>query len=98
MLRQTPGSLGIWRNYQFFVNTDVEDYHFWVCYEAPMSVARGTCDPNNLVFISVEPPSIRFYPKSFLDQFGTVITCHPYVQHRDVRFTQVGVPWYFGSY
>ena len=33
LLRQTPGSKGIWDNCQFFVNQDVEECDMWVVYE-----------------------------------------------------------------
>ncbi len=98
VLRQTPGSSGIWGKYQFFVDTEIDRYDFWVFYNAPASVTQGRCDPRSTVFVSAEPPSLRRYPPGFLDQFGTVITCHRHARHRDLRFIQQGLPWHYGAW
>jgi hypothetical protein len=98
IFRQTPNSKGIWGKYQFFVNSDIQDYHFWVLYEAPMEIAHGPCNPENVIYVTVEPPALRQYPDEYLAQFATVITCHRTVTHPDVRFTQQAIPWYFGSW
>jgi hypothetical protein len=95
--RQTPGGTGVWGRYRFVIDRPVDEYDFWVFYEAPLEVEHGSCAPENVVFFSGEPLIYRDYPDSYLDQFATLVLAHRYVKHRDARFTQAGLPWHLGA-
>lgn len=96
LVRQTPGSRGIWGNYEFFINKDVQDCDYWVVYEDLNEEDRTCCPPKNTIIITGEPPSIKGYNSRFLSQFGTVITCHTDLNHPHVVLGQQSQPWHIG--
>lgn len=96
LLRQTPGSSGIWGNYRFFINEDIEDYDYLVVYESLPKSEIISCPFENTIFITGEPPSVRKYDPEFLRKFATIITSHRDIQHPHVIHTQQGLPWHFG--
>jgi hypothetical protein len=98
LARQTPGGSGIWGEHQFLINCPEEECDWWVLYEAPQRVETARCPPANVIFIGMEPPSLRWYPPRFLHQFATVVTCHPNIRHPDARLTHIAVPWHVGGF
>lgn len=96
LLRQTPGGNGIWGNCQFLVNQPVEKCDWWVvCHNSGLSQAEETlCDPDHLVFISMEP-SDNDIPKGFLSQFSKLVLCDRNVVHSDIVY-QNGLTWWVG--
>lgn len=96
LVRQTPGCSGRWNECRFYVNEPVEHCDFWVVYDELMQTETVQCPKENTIFITGEPPHLKRYEPSFLDQFGTIITCHPGIQHKAVVRTQQGLPWHVG--
>ena len=76
LLRQSPNSKGIWDDYQFVFNEDIDECDYWVVYDQIPKTETCKCSPRNTIFITGEPPSLGAYPQSFLNQFALVITCH----------------------
>lgn len=97
LLRQTPGWKGIWGQYHFHVDEPVAQCDYWVVYDNLSEPQEAACRPENTVFISGEPPSLRRYPDRFLAQFATVITCHRQVKHPNVVFRDQAIPWHVGT-
>ena len=75
-MRQTPGNQGIWKNCKFYINTPVEKSDWWiVCHNTGlMEEEHVMCDPDHLVYISMEPYD-SWLPKGFIDQFSKVVLC-----------------------
>lgn len=96
LLRQTPGSRGVWGNCEFFVNKEVQECDYWVVYEGLKAVESTHCPPQNTILITGEPPTIKRYPPGFLAQFGTVITCHTDMNHPHIIHNQQSQPWHAG--
>ncbi|MEN6462768.1 MAG: glycosyltransferase family 10 [Syntrophomonas sp.] len=96
LIRQTPGSLGIWGDCKFFFNQDVEECDFWVVYDGVHNTESTICPPQNVILITAEPPSVYLYPQVFLNQFAVVVTCQRNINHTSVIHTQTGLPWYAG--
>lgn len=94
LLRQSPNRSGRWGNVQFLVNQPVERCDWWVVlHESGLTHAERTaCDPNNLVFVSMEPPDGSSSP-GFLRQFKHIVSC-------DARITPTlprnGLTWWAG--
>jgi len=97
LIRQTPGSKGIWKNCKFFVNDETKECDFWVVYEGLAKKEKVKCLRENTILITGEPPSIKKYDKKFLDQFGLIITCHRNIQHKNVIYQQQSQPWMVGG-
>jgi hypothetical protein len=75
IIRQTPGSQGIWRNCRFFINEEVEECDYWVVYDGLQHEESTLCPPEKTILLTVEPPSVFYYEPDFVQQFSTVITC-----------------------
>lgn len=96
ILRQTPGEAGIWGDCKFIVNEQIPQCDYWVIFEGLLKSETTTCPPENVIFITGEPPDLRSYPKKFLDQFSTVITCHNMIKHPHVVLRPQSHPWHVG--
>lgn len=91
--RQTPDSSGIWDDCIFLINQDVTECDFWIVYEDLERIEETICPPENLIFIAYEPPAIKTYNPTFLNQFSTVIACHKNICHRHVIYDHQSQPW-----
>jgi Glycosyltransferase family 10 (fucosyltransferase) C-term len=96
LIRQTPGRTGVWGQFQFIINQPVQDYQFWVLFDRFPERLSGRCAEANTVFISAEPPSLARYSRPFVEQFGTVITCHRSIRGPNVIHSQQALPWQVG--
>jgi hypothetical protein len=97
LIRQTPGATGMWDDCQFLIDETVDDCDWWVVYEGLMQPETTRCPPQNIVFISGEPPANRKYNRSFLSQFSQIITSHRICfLCRRVLHTQQALPWHIG--
>lgn len=97
LLRQTPGSRGVWGDCRFRVNEDeVEACDYWVVYEGLPKAAHTRCPAENVILVTGEPPSIKSYTRGYLEQFATVVTCHPGIAGPRVIRSQQAQPWHIG--
>jgi hypothetical protein len=57
------------------------------------------CPPQNTIFITVEPSSIKSYEPAFLQQFGHVLTGHEEwsIQQPGVIRSQPALKWFYGK-
>lgn len=95
-LRQTPGSLGRWGNYQFYINDNIKECDWWVVYEGLNEAEMAHCPRDRTILITDEPPTIKKYNQKFLDQFSTIISCQRNLKHPHVINTQKAHPWMVG--
>ncbi len=97
MLRQTPGNKGIWRNYQFYINEDIQDADFWVVYGKGRKKAETcTIAEQNILFGSGEPDSVYQYSRRFLKQFSTIFSSSLLTKHPNKIISQPTLAWYIG--
>lgn len=94
--RQTPGRKGIWGQYEFHLNDDIEECDFWIVGEGVPRKERCKCPPERTFFFTGEPPNVRRYNPLFLMQFDTVLSCHNNIVHRKVIRSQPVLPWLIG--
>lgn len=95
LIRQTPQRLGLWEDFEFVIDQPGAECDAWVVFDSPAAPQKAVCHPENTLFISAEPPEIRNYGPSFLDQFRWVITCHQ-SRHRGLIEHQQAHPWHIG--
>jgi len=93
---QLPNMLPYWKNCQFFVNQDIEECDFWIVWGTMHKTQSTICPPENVFFISSEPPSVYEYEKKFLEQFNSIITCDKNTQHPNPIYWQQSLPWWLG--
>lgn len=96
LIRQTPGSTGIWDNCVFFVNQEVDECDWWFVYEDLTQPESTICAEENIIFITGEPPLMRTYDPQFLSQFSAVITSHMDIAHKNPILIQQALPWHIG--
>ena len=94
--RQTPRCLGVWGNYKFIIDPNLQKCDFWVVF-TEYGLVRETCicNPQNIIFLPLESfaTSIR-YPQEFLRQFGKIITVQKEIQGDNVIYYQNAPPWF----
>jgi hypothetical protein len=93
---------------EFLFRPDCRDYDWLVVYDdLPATGAERftlwredlACAPRNTLFITAEPSTIKVYGKSFLAQFGHVLTSQESwaVSHPHTIFSQCGLLWFYGK-
>lgn len=101
-IRQTPNNDGVWNNVRFvFDNASINDAStkecdYWIVYENMIKSENALCPQENTILITAEPPSVKTYHQKFLDQFGTVITFHKELRHRNKIIHHPMLPWMIG--
>ena len=93
-LSQTPSSLGIWGDFQFFINEEVDDCDYWVVYDYLPKEESTHCPKENIIFIAGEPSSIKKYDQKFLNQFSKIITCQRSITGPNVYYVSPGTSWF----
>ena len=96
LLRQSPNRSGNWGNTQFYVNSCVEKYDWWFVLHAGalQEPQKALCDPNHIVFISMEPSELDT-PRAFYKQFSKLVMCDHRIKHPDVTYFN-GTTWWVG--
>jgi len=95
-LRQTANGLGIWKDCQFFINQPIERCDWWiVCHYSGIRITESTiCDPNHIVFISMEPTD-SWIPDAFFKQFNQLVLCDRSISHPNIHYKN-GLTWWIG--
>lgn len=97
-LRQTPNGHGIWGDCKFLFNQPVERCDWWVvCHGSGLKEVDSTiCDPNHIVYISMEPTeSIGNIKNAFLEQFSHLVLCDRGISHDNIIYAN-GLTWWVG--
>ncbi|MGB5475300.1 MAG: glycosyltransferase family 10 [Gammaproteobacteria bacterium] len=97
LVRQTPGGEGVWGECRFVVNQPVDACDYWVVCEGLTEEQETRCPRENTILVTWEPPDIKTYAQGFLDQFGTIVTCHREIRHPHIVYRQQGLPWMTGA-
>lgn len=95
-LRQTHEGKGIWGDCKFVINEPVDRCDWWiVCHASSLKTTEKTiCDPNHIVYISMEPTE-QSIPARFLKQFSKLVICDPNVRHKNIHLAN-GLTWWVG--
>ncbi|HEC27022.1 MAG TPA: hypothetical protein ENI67_06405 [Gammaproteobacteria bacterium] len=95
-LRQTAKHSGIWDDCYFYVNQHVKKCDWLVvCHSSALKKSdTALCDPDHIVYISMEPHD-HGIPDGFFKQFSKLVLCDRSVSHPDIRFGN-GLTWWVG--
>ena len=105
--RQLPDAAPVIGDCEFVFDADTRDYDWLVVYDNfprlphkrfSMWQEQLACPPENTLFITAEPSSIKSYEPAFLNQFGHVLTGHEEwsIQHPGVIRSQPALRWFYG--
>ncbi|MBR4619528.1 MAG: hypothetical protein IKO46_00955 [Salinivirgaceae bacterium] len=96
--RQLPNNGFIWKDYQFYINDEIEEADFLVvCFQKfPNKTERCKVAPENTLFFTWEPDSTYHYSQRFLNQFAKVVSCQQKLKHRNLVHDQPGLAWHIG--
>lgn len=106
--RQLPDAAPVLGGCEFVFDPQCREYDWLAVYDRFPSVAGErfsmwreelACPPENTVFLTVEPSSIKSYEPTFLRQFGHVLTGHePWsIDQPGVIRSQPGLKWFYGD-
>jgi hypothetical protein len=106
--RQLPDAAPVLGGCEFVFDPQSLDYDWLVVYDRFPRVNGErfskwreplACPPEQTIFVTVEPSSIKFYEPGFLNQFGHVLTGHePWsISHPGVIRSQPGLKWFYGD-
>lgn len=97
ILRQTPGSRGLWKGDEFRVNEpDLQSCDIWVVLDDVCEEEAAFVQSGRAILITMDPPITKDYRPGFLAQFDLVVSCHRNLKHPDVRNEYQGQPWHLG--
>lgn len=101
-LRRFPNREPIWGKCQFIFDPDCSEYDWLVVYDdlpRNRNSEELACPPQNTLLLTGEPSSITYYGKSFLKQFGQVLTSQEprALKHPNAIRRQAGLLWYYGG-
>lgn len=96
LLRQTPGRLGRWGDWQYSTRTGEGPVDAWVVVDNLREPQEQVCPPSNTLLITGEPESLRRYRRRFTGQFGQVWTSHASIRHDFVFHQNEAQHWHYG--
>lgn len=104
MWRQTPGNDGVWEELNFIFTgrgAVLDDDHGadWLVVLDEYPPGTTTCVPleRRILFVT-EPPSIKRYPRDYLNLFGIVVSPYPQPGFRGQLVRMHGaLPWFYGA-
>lgn len=95
--RQTPGQDGIFRHTAFGAEPSGDDSEWLVICDEPPTGMRSRIPVERRILFLGEPPSIKVYPPSYLNQFGVVVGPIALPGFRGCHIRQHGsLPWHYG--
>ena len=98
LLRQSPGMSDIWGDCKFLINTDVEKCDWWfVLHGSGLThTEESVCDPNHIVYVSMEPNEIISSASSkFIEQFSHLVICDREIVHPNITYMN-WITWWVG--
>ena len=96
LLRQTPGFLGEWGEYKFYLNEEPDGgCDAWIVFNSlTFKKETSNCPVDRNILITPETYSIQFYTSRFVSQFSHVITNQNQINHRNITILHTGTPWF----
>jgi len=95
-----PGEAN-WGDWTFIVDQPAAEVDAWVVLDDITGPQQTRVPPGNTLLLTGEPPSMRHYRASYLQQFSHIITCHASLARGqlggvDIQLAPQGLPWHLG--
>ena len=84
LLKQTPHGSGVWGNYRFFINDEVDECDYWIVLDDLSQKELVKVPAGNTILFALECPSIKTYSTRFVEQFSLVVSCQQNIQHKNL--------------
>ena len=94
IIGQSPGNRGIWGNYRFEFNKDIEACDYWIIYESTPKKERAQVPPGHVIFIPGEEVVMRAYSLDYLEQFDAIITSRSDIEGSRVIKSHFMTAWF----
>lgn len=90
-----------WDDWTFIIDQEPDEVDAWVVLEDVTRPQRTRVPSQNTLLLTGEPPSMRRYRTSYVQQFAHVITCHSsladqHIRQPDIQLAPQGLPWHLG--
>lgn len=97
--RQTPQSLCIWGDCEFYINEDIEEADYWfVLDDLEKKIETCKCPKEHVYLVTGEPPYVKLYSRTFMNMFAKVFTCQKNLLHRkNTEKLYPLLPWFAGA-
>jgi hypothetical protein len=98
-LRQTPCGLGVWNGARFFVDCEPEAADALVVFDVPSGPISTRVPRRRRILFLTEPPVIKRYRRSYIAQFGVVVSPFPLNAPFGVRVirSHSALTWWLGT-
>ena len=98
LLRQTPKGDGHWGEIVVRLEPESADEASWlVVYDRHKEPLATSVPRERRILMVSEPPEFQSYPKSYLDQFGLLLTPYAIARFEGQQIiTQTALPWFYG--
>ena len=97
MFRQTPSGDGLWDEVRFVTEDPDFEADWLVAFDETARDCRTRVPRERRVLFLTEPPTIKYYPRHFLDQFGHLLCAVvPPTARRPATLSSCGLPWMYG--
>ena len=73
-LGQSPANSGIWGDYHFEVNNDVQECDYWIALESVPERESVWMPEGNTIIVLSEPEYVRSYAPAYLSQYDWILT------------------------
>jgi hypothetical protein len=91
---QSPGNLGVWGNYRFEINNDVDECDYWIVIESVPDRESVRVPDGNVIFVQGEPEYVRSYAPDYLRQFDWVVTWREDIPSHNIIHTYCLDGWW----
>lgn len=94
--RQFPEPNFRWGDCKFYIDTNIKDCDWWfICHVSGLqTVEVVNCDPDKIVYISMEPDEIISGARNnFLVQFGLLVCCDSNLTFKNILYKNIHTWW-----
>lgn len=94
--RQIPGGRYRWGDCEFHIDTKLKVCDWWfICHVGGLrAVEKITCDPDKIVYLSMEPnEKIAGTQDQFLKQFGLIVSCDENIRFDNIIYKNIHTWW-----
>ncbi len=93
LYKQFPDENNIWENYKFVFSDSCKDADYTVVFDDLVRPTTIPTDKEHTVLFTCEPPSVKEYPRNYLQQFGHIFTCHEKLIKKGYNKCIPTLPW-----
>ncbi|SHL22333.1 Glycosyltransferase family 10 (fucosyltransferase) C-term [Roseibium suaedae] len=99
MFRQTPAGDGVWDGVRFVAEDPDLQADWFIGFDETARDCKTKVPLERRILFLTEPPTIKYYPRHFLKQFGHLVcSVVPSTAEGPATISSCGLPWMYGLY